>query len=63
MVESEWRKVATTLASDPLPPEGVDALMAEGQLWQTRIAALKSGQVGIVRFSTVLKTIRQLSGP
>lgn len=63
MVESEWHKFASTLESDPLAPEGVDALMAEGQLWQARIAALKSGQVGIVRFSTVLKTIRQLSGP
>lgn len=63
MVETKWRKLAASLTDDPLPPEGVDALMSEGEIWQARIKALKTGQVGIIRFSTQLRTVRSLSGP
>lgn len=63
LVEADWRRLMESLETDPLPPEGVDALMEEGRRWQARIAALKSGQIGIVRFVTSLRTIRSLSGP
>jgi len=63
LVETGWRNLMETLESDPLPPEGVDALMEEGRIWQARIAALKSGKVGMIRFVTGPKTIRSLSGP
>jgi SAM-dependent methyltransferase len=63
MVETKWRTLAASLTDDPLPPEGVDALMSEGEIWQARIEALKTGQVGIIRFSTQLRTVRSLSGP
>lgn len=63
LVEADWRRLMTALETNPLPPEGVDALMKKAHLWQARIAALKSGQLAIVRFHTNLKTIRSLSGP
>lgn len=63
LVEADWRRVMTSLETDPLPHEGVDALMEEGRAWQARIAALKTGRIGIVRFVTAPKTIRSLSGP
>jgi len=62
-VEAAWLQVMNGLASDPLPPEGVDALMEAGRIWQGRIAALKSGKLKMMRFHTALKTIRNLSGP
>ncbi len=62
-VEADWRRLMESLVADPLPPEGVDALMSEGTIWQARIAALKTGQLSIVRFHTALRTIRSLSGP
>ncbi len=63
LVEADWRRVMDGLATDPLPREGVDALMAEGRIWQSRLAALKTGRIGLVRFVTSLRTIRSLSGP
>ncbi|MEO0963200.1 MAG: hypothetical protein AAFY01_12345, partial [Pseudomonadota bacterium] len=63
LVEADWRRLMESLEADPLPPEGVDALMEEGRRWQARIAALKTGQVAVVRFVTALRTIRSLSGP
>lgn len=63
LIEADWRRLMESLETDPLPPEGVDALMEEGRRWQTRIAALKTGQVAVVRFVTALRTIRSLSGP
>lgn len=63
LVEADWRRLMESLETDPLPPEGVDALMEEGRRWQARIAALKTGQIAIVRFVTSLRTIRSLSGP
>lgn len=63
LVEADWRRLMESLETDPLPPEGVDALMEEGRRWQARIAALKTGQVAVVRFVTALRTIRSLSGP
>ncbi|MGD1934075.1 MAG: hypothetical protein ACFB0Z_06125 [Candidatus Phaeomarinobacter sp.] len=63
LVEADWRRVMAGLETDPLPREGVDALMEEGRAWQARIAALKTGRIGLVRFVTTPKTIRSLSGP
>jgi len=63
LVEADWRRVMDGLATDPLPRDGVDALMAEGRIWQSRLAALRTGRIGLVRFITTLRTIRSLSGP
>jgi len=63
LVEADWRRVMEGLATDPLPRDGVDALMAEGRIWQSRLAALRTGRIGLVRFITTLRTIRSLSGP
>ncbi len=63
LIEAAWRNLMETLEGNQLPPEGVDALMAEGAIWLNRIQALRSGGVQLVRFHTAKKTIRSLSGP
>lgn len=63
MVEPAFKALIASLETDPLPPAGVDALMAECELWRRRLAALATGDIRLVRFHAARRRIRTLSGP
>lgn len=61
LVEPAFKALISSLEADPLPPAGVDALMAECELWRRRLEALAAGHIRLMRFHAGRRRIRTLS--
>ncbi len=59
-IELAWRRMLQNLETGQIKPELVDSILNEGQLWQSRMRALQSGDLKLLRLDA-RKTLKGVS--